>query len=351
MAIDIILNIQSKIEKELSEFIKSIKNKFSDKKTTSVLFDSIENFLLRKGKRFRPTFFILSYLGFSKKPQRNLYTTAIAFELLHDFLLVHDDIIDKSSLRRGQPSMHKIFEKAFKNKLNKRFDGSDLAIVSGDILYAIAIDSFFSINETAWNKEKAFKKFIESAIWTELGEFQELIYTLKSIDNITQSDIYQIYTMKTAYYSCAYPLSIGAILAGADKKQEEILFDCGISFGKAFQIKDDIIGIFGKENDTGKSSFTDLKEDKKTILIWFAYNNASKMQKEEIKQILSKGKNITYNDLLKMREILINTGAFKYAKNQINLLLKNLEKKLKLLSMKAEYKNIILDYFREILFI
>ncbi|MCL5674665.1 MAG: polyprenyl synthetase family protein [Candidatus Omnitrophica bacterium] len=344
----ILLTIQDKIEKELAEFLKSIKSRFSGKKIEPVLFDSIEDFLLRKGKRLRPVLFIISYLGFAEKAKKRLYTTAVSFEFLHDFLLVHDDIIDKAFIRRGKPSMHKILESAFVNRQNKKFNGEDLAIIAGDILYALAIDSFLSIEEKKLNKERALKKFIESAVWTELGEFLELIYGLKPVDKITLQDIYQVYTMKTAYYTFAYPLSIGAVLAGANQKQVDALFNCGLLLGRAFQIKDDILGIFGEESGTGKSSFTDLKEEKKTILIWFGYNNASLSQKKTIRNIFNK-RIVLYKDLLKMREILINTGALEYAKEQINILVKDAEKDLVRLQMKPEYKNIILDYSHQIL--
>ncbi len=342
-----ILKIQAHIDAELVKFLKSIEDKFSDKIIPSVLFDNIEGFLLRKGKRLRPVLFIISYMGFAERLKKNLYTTAVSFEFLHGFLLIHDDIIDKAIVRRGKPSMNRIFDTVFKNQQNKKFDGDDLSIIAGDILYAISIDAFLSIKEKIQNKENALKKFIESAIFTEIGEFIELTYGLKDIDKITQQDIYKIYAMKTAYYTFAYPLSIGAVLAGADKKQADALFNCGLLFGKAFQIKDDILGVFGNESDTGKSSITDIKEGKKTILLWYAYNNASYFQKKTINEIFNK--KATYNDLLKIQDIFINTGALEYAREQIKVLIKDAGKHLENLQMESVYKGVLLNYIQQIL--
>jgi geranylgeranyl diphosphate synthase type I len=217
--------------------------------------------VLREGKRIRPLLFLTGYSGFTNKPAPGLYTSALSFELLHDFMLIHDDIIDKSDTRRGKPSMHALLNNYLKGTPNLKFSGEDLAIVLGDVIYAMAINAFLYIKEEKERKERALKKFVEAAMYTGSGEFIELIYGIKKLDKIKKEDIYKVYDFKTAYYSFASPLAIGAILAGAGKKQVDNIFKYGICLGRAFQIKDDIICMFDTEERTGKSSLTDLQEN------------------------------------------------------------------------------------------
>ena len=106
--------------------------------------------------------FIIGYLSFAKKAARGLYTSALSIELLHDFMLVHDDIIDKSKTRRGKPSMHKMLDNHLAKFKNIKFSGQDLGIVVGDVMYAIAINAFLAINEDFTRKQRALKRFIEA---------------------------------------------------------------------------------------------------------------------------------------------------------------------------------------------
>jgi len=268
-----IFKITNKIEKELPSFIDRLGTRYAIKKISPVLFKSIKEFILRPGKRIRPALLVISYLGFAKKCAPGLYTTAISLELLHDFMLVHDDIVDKSDTRRGRPSMHKAFDRHLAKYKGLKFNGQDLAVVAGDVMYAAAIYAFLSIKEDWRYKELALKKFIEAAMYTGSGEFIELLNGTQSLDDTTKQDIYRIYDFKTAYYTFATPLAAGAILAGAHLKQSELLFRYGVYLGRAFQIKDDILGLFGYEKKIGKPNLTDLKESKKTLLVWYAYHN------------------------------------------------------------------------------
>ena len=329
--------IKDKINKELNIFIKDTDKIYSLSKVSPLLLKTIKEFILRKGKRVRPILFVISYLGYSKKRAKNLYKCAISLELLHDFLLVHDDIIDKSDIRRNRPSLHKVFNNYLKRYKDAKFSGQDLAIVAADIIYAMAIGAFLSIKEN--KKEKALKKLIDASIYTEIGEFIELINQLKPIDKIKQKDVYQIYDYKTSYYTFSYPLSIGATLAKANKKEIKKLTQYGLLLGRAFQIKDDILGMFSEEKKTGKSALSDLGQGKRTILIWYAYKHSNNKDKSIIKRILSK-KHTKRADLLRIRKIITKSGSLNYAKNEIENIIKKTKKLNRQLKIKKRYKNI-----------
>ncbi|MBU1122538.1 MAG: polyprenyl synthetase family protein, partial [Candidatus Omnitrophica bacterium] len=251
------LKLKNLIDKELVRFIDKADKTYSLSHISPLLFNTIKDFVLRDGKRLRPILFVIGYQGFANKPATNLYKSAISIELLHAFLLVHDDIIDKSATRRGKPSMHKMLDTYLQKYKHRKFSGQDLAIVAADIIYAMSIEAFLTIKEDAAQKEAALKKLIEATIYTGSGEFIELLLSLKKLNNISKSDIYKVYDYKTAYYTFASPLAIGAILAGAGKNQITKLINYGIYLGRAFQINDDILGMFSAESKTGKSSFTD----------------------------------------------------------------------------------------------
>lgn len=340
--------IKNKIDSELIQFAKNMDRLYSLNKISPLIADNIKNFILRDGKRARPILFVIGYLGFSKKTAPGLYRSALSIELLHDFMLVHDDIIDKSDTRRGKPSMHKMFSNYLAGFKKLKFNGQDLAIVVGDVMYAMAIDTFLSIKENSLRKEKALRKFIEAAMYTGSGEFIELICGIKNINNISKEDIYKIYKYKTAHYTFACPLSIGAILAGANDNEIKKISQYGAYLGNAFQIKDDILGMFEEESKTGKSALADLQEAKKTILIWHAYNYSSPKNKSQIHKIMSK-ELITQKDLHKMRSIVKDSGALEFAKNEISSMLKKALILIESSKMKPEYRNFLYNFSKKIL--
>jgi geranylgeranyl diphosphate synthase, type I len=342
------LKIKIRLEKELHNYVRSINKTYSLNKLSPILFKSIKEFICRDGKRVRPILFCIGYLGFTKKPAPGFYRSALALELLHDFMLIHDDIIDKSDTRRGAPSMHASLNAYLWKYKKAKFSGKDLAIVSGDVLYAMALDAFLAVKENPQRKETALKKLILAALYTGSGEFIELLLGIKPIEKVTREDIYKIYDYKTANYTFASPLAMGAILAGAKNNQIDKLFSYGLLLGRAFQIKDDIIGTFGEKNETGKSNLTDIKEAKRTLLIWYAFGHADRKDKLIIKAIME-GKITRNAELIKMRKIITETGALAYAQNQIKYLYSKAVNQINHLPMNKEYKQALNNFSQKII--
>jgi len=342
------LKIKNRIENELSSYIRSIDKTYSLSNLSPLLFNSIKEFISRKGKRIRPILFCIGYLGFSKKNAPGLYRSALSLELLHDFMLVHDDIIDKSDTRRGRPSMHATLNNHFKDKKGLKFSGEDLSIAIGDVMYAMALDAFLAVKETPERKDKALKKLISAALYTGSGEFIELLLGSKRIEEITKNDIYKIYDYKTANYTFASPLTMGALLGGANENQIKNLFCYGMYLGRAFQIKDDIIGTFGEKSETGKSNLTDISEAKRTLLIWYAFNHCDKFNKAVIKKVLS-GRRAGKNELLKIRKVILESGSLNYAKNEITRLTREAECVIRSLKMRQDCRRALENFTKKIL--
>lgn len=343
-----VIEIKNRIEKTLKAFVNNSCQLRRIKNLSPMLHGAIKDFLLRPGKRIRPSLFVIGHLSYAKKPAKGIYESAIAFELLHDFMLVHDDIIDKSDLRRGKPSMHKIFDNGLRGLSNVKFSGADLAIVTGDMIYALAIEAFLSMKIPAGLMNDSLKRFAKAAFYTGTGEFIELIYGTKDIDKITMKDIYRIYDLKTADYTFASPLSIGATSAGASKQEADRLFQYGIYLGRAFQIKDDILGMFSEEKTIGKSILCDLQEAKKTLLVWLAFKRSKKDHKDHIKRIMSKGK-VGMRDLSLVRDIVVDSGGLSLSQKQIEILAAKSESIASGLRVKKSFKALLKDFSRSIL--
>jgi len=342
------LKIKKRVERELSLYIRSIDKTYSLNKLSPLLFSSIKEFISRDGKRVRPILFCIGYLGFAKKETPGLYRSALSLELLHDFMLVHDDIIDKSDMRRGKPSMHALLGKYFKKDKSIKFNGQDLAIIVGDVMYAMALDAFLAVREKPGRKEEALRKLISAALYTGSGEFIELLLGIKPIEKITKNDIYKIYDYKTANYTFASPLTMGALLAGASKSQIKMLFNYGMYLGRAFQVKDDIIGTFSKNTEIGKSNLTDIAEAKRTLLIWYAYNHSDKNDKKIIRRVFS-GKNTGKKELLDIRKIISESGSLEFAKSEIKKLVNQAGNSIKSLKMRKDSYSALINFTQKIL--
>ncbi len=336
--------LRRKIDNSLASFLTRVKKDYKLHLVDPILYDSIREFSLREGKRIRPLLLILSYLGYSKPGKKippSLYNASTCIEFLHNFMLIHDDIIDCSDLRRGKPTMHRILNRtipcADPDKL-----GTDLAIIAGDIVYALAIDAFLSLDEDPRRKERALRYFIQTAAFTAMGEFIDTVHGVDTLDHVKEKDVFLNYSLKTARYTFDCPLVTGAILAGAPEKDIKQLARFGLLIGQAFQIQDDIIGIYETEKTIGKSILSDLEEKKKTLLIVHAYANLKGKDRRIFLQVFNKPKK-KIEDLTAIQEILIRSNSLNYALSAVKTRAAQANKILTKLHLRSEYRTLIGD--------
>jgi len=338
----LIEQIRKNIDKSLISFLNTVKKDYKLHLVSPLLFKSIREFTLREGKRLRPLLLILTYKGYapsSKKISRELYNASTCMEFLHNFMLIHDDIIDRSNLRRGKPTMHKILAHTVKTENPDKL-GIDLGIIAGDIVYALAIDAFLSINEPAGRKERALKYFIQTAAFTAMGEFIDTVSGVKPVEDVDEKEVFLNYTLKTARYTFDCPMVTGAILAGAKDKEITKISRFGILIGQAFQVQDDIIGIFETEANIGKSILSDLTENKKTLLVTHAFSVLQgRAQKKFLKIFAQKTK--TLKDLETVKNIFLKTKSLDYALEAIQTRLSEAQEILNALDMNEEYRSLL----------
>jgi geranylgeranyl diphosphate synthase, type I len=338
----VIEQIRKNIDRALAQFLDTVKKDYQLHLVSPLLFDSVREFTLRQGKRLRPLLLILTYKGYtpaSRRISRKLYNASTCMEFLHNFMLIHDDIIDRSDLRRGKPTLHRVLERTTSSRDPEKL-GIDLGIIAGDIVYALAIDAFLSIDEPSERKERALKYFIQTAAFTAMGEFIDTVSGVKPIKDVGEKDVFLNYTLKTARYTFDCPMVTGAILAGADAKEIKKISRLGILIGQAFQIQDDIIGIFETEDNIGKSILSDLAEGKKTLLVTHAYSVLRGKDKAHFLKIFA-AKKQTLKNLEAVKKIFVQAGSLDYALDAIHTRLTETHKILGSLKMNKAFRGLL----------
>jgi geranylgeranyl diphosphate synthase, type II len=233
------------------------------------LYSPVEYSLEMGGKRLRPVLLLLSYNMFSDSVQ-NAIPAALAIEIFHNFTLLHDDIMDKADVRRNRPTVHKKFSE-------------NSAILSGDVMAFLSYQYLLecksdNLNEVLW-------LFTKTAI--EVCEGQQLDMEFENRLNVEESEYLEMIRLKTAVL-LACGLKAGALLANADIKIANQLYEYGINLGIAFQLQDDLLDSFGSQESFGKKIGGDILANKKTFLSIKALENATGEVKSELLSWISK---------------------------------------------------------------
>lgn len=309
----------------------------------AVLIDEIIRFSENGGKRVRPAFLYSGYVATGGQAHEAILYASMSVELLHVFALIHDDIIDKSDLRRGAPTTHKAFEKSHqKRKLvgDSKDYGLSAAILAGDLAFSFAEDVLTTApfpQERVRRARLFFDQMKEQVIY---GEYLDVLGGYKR--KLSEDEVLQILEFKTAKYTVERPLQIGAILAGADVKLIDTFSRYGIPFGQAFQLQDDIVGTFGSEKEIGKPNDSDIKEGKKTVLLSRSYEQAGPTEKKLLDKWVG-NKEATKTDIDKVREIMLSTGSYDYCRKLAKQLLIQAYEAIKDVKLKNEGKGYLIS--------
>ena len=267
----------------------------------------------RGGKMLRGALTVLGYKMSGGTNTKAIIPVSLGIELLHNFLLIHDDVIDKDDLRRGKPTIHKKYSDGGHHR------GISYAIITGDIG---AFLGYELIVASSFPKEKIIRALAclnDYLVKTAYGQILDIEFDSKK--NITWDEILKVRTYKTAYYTFAMPLSVGAILAGAEKSKLSAIEKYSLPIGIAFQLVDDVLGIFGNINVTGKSNESDIKDGKKTLLFARALELANKKEKQFLSELYGSNK-ITKENIEKIRNIIRKSGAVEASFSQAEELIR-----------------------------
>jgi geranylgeranyl diphosphate synthase, type I len=265
--------------------------------------------LLASGKRLRPAFCYWGWRAAGGEDCQQIHAAAAALELLHASALVHDDLMDASDTRRGQPSAHRRFAAVHADggwRGSADAFGAGAAILIGDLLMAWT-DELFAASGLPPAALRRGRPVLD-AMRTELicGQYLDLLGQAAGDGSVDSA--LRVVRFKSAMYTVERPLQLGAALADGDPAIEYACRGYGIPVGVAFQIRDDVLGVFGDPAQTGKPASDDLREGKRTVLVAIARERAGPARRELLDRLLG-DRLLDEAGAAQIRSILVETGA------------------------------------------
>ena len=282
------------------------------------LINTIIRYISRKkGKQLRPRLCLLS-AGLCGEPTENTYRAAALIEMIHVATLIHDDVVDDANLRRGWPSINRVW----KNKLS---------ILVGDFMFSKALTNMIHLKDF-----DALDILSSTAERLSQGEIQQIEKAIKK--NMTEKIYYQMVSDKTAsLFSAACKLGVMTVTADNDKR--EALAKFGEKFGLVFQIKDDLLDITGNVEGLGKPAGFDLKKNILTLPLIYLFENLPASEVKVVKRQLNN--HVKKSEIREIRKLIEKHGGIQFAENQIDRLAKEAQDELNIFS-DSVYKDSLL---------
>ena len=284
---------------------------------TLPLLESLEGLLIG-GKRLRPAFAYWGFHAAGGQDSDEVLSACASLEFLQACALIHDDVMDASDTRRGKPAIHKQFEALhIANDWNgsAKLFGEGSAILVGDLALSWADEMLLTSGLS--NDQLLRAKTIYDIMRTELmsGQYLDLLEQVRG--DITHERAETVIRFKSAKYTIERPLHLGAAIAGATPELNQVLSDYGLALGEAFQLRDDLLGVFGDSSVTGKPAGDDLREGKQTMLIAFANTNANVEDRQFLSENLGDS-DLSSDTIAKLQAILVSCGAQDFVENRIS---------------------------------
>ena len=233
------------------------------------LYEPVRYILDMGGKRLRPALTLLSASLFSEEYKKAI-PAALAIEIFHNFTLLHDDIMDKADVRRGKPTVHKVWDE-------------NTAILSGDAAMILSYEQLSKIPAQLFTE--VFKVFNNTAL--EVCEGQQYDMDFEKIDDVTIPEYLEMIRLKTSVLIAAC-MKIGAIISGASPEEQDAMYEIGENIGLAFQLQDDYLDCYSDTKKFGKESGGDIVNNKKTYLLISALNSGNNELVNELNNWISK---------------------------------------------------------------
>lgn len=300
--------IRASIDTVIDDFLDELE-RTAPRSELAVLTQALRDFVGAGGKRLRPLLCVVGWhaAGGSGSEDAALRLAA-SLELLHASVLIHDDIIDNSDTRRGHPTAHRALEARRPGadaQTASRF-GTSAALLLGDLTLVWSDQLARSVPLTP--KELRAVQSVLDAVRRDvlLGQYLDLVSTGRPSSDLDAA--LAITRYKTAHYTVERPLQAGAALAGAGPELRAACSEFGIPLGEAFQLRDDLLGVFGDPQHTGKPVLDDLREGKHTPLVALALQGADQAQRDSLCHLLGRS-DLSATDAAAVRDIIVATGA------------------------------------------
>lgn len=304
-------SFKSRLDPLIDEYFDSVlKDGMKEDDLVAEALNHARAIVLSGGKRLRAAFMYYGYMAAGGTETEKMLRTSMSVELIHAFLLVHDDIIDRDDIRHGVPTLHKRyadFGKRFFPERDIEHFGNSIAMIIGDMLYSFGNDILFRADFPKERVFAALSRLQNVVSFTVVGQARDIYMEYKR--EASEEEILLMYRNKTAKYTVEGPLHLGAILAGADDTLLTKLSAYALPLGIAFQIQDDILGIFGSAKQIGKPVGSDIEEGKLTLLVARALKNGTKEERRRLQEILTRGSLLIEAERLEFNGIIESTGS------------------------------------------
>jgi len=283
--------------------------------------DALERFLLDSGKRIRPLFAYIGLLGTGTEGNLPLLKAASALELVHVCALMHDDVMDASDTRRGAPSIHRAFE-AMHEAEGLQGSATQFGISSAILLGDLAlIWASKMLHESGIDNEvlvRSIPVYDEMRVELMAGQYLDVYEQALASQSVERS--LRVARYKSGKYSIERPLHFGAALGSAMSTKLMAQYSkYGLPLGEAFQLRDDVLGVFGDPKETGKPAGDDLREGKRTVLMATTFERTSESQKAKIAELFG-DPNLSPEGVSQLQEIIVGTGSLAHLETLIDSL-------------------------------
>jgi geranylgeranyl diphosphate synthase type I len=273
------------------------------------LAEAAEAFVLDGGKRLRPAFCYWGYRATGAPDSASIVRAAAALELLQACALMHDDVIDDSDTRRGAPSVHRRFGALHRTQGwhgdSERF-GEAAAVLLGDLALIWADTMLVGSGFDAVALQRAWPVWDAMRVEVMCGQYLDVVEQARGGGSVERA--LRVARFKSAKYTIERPLHLGVALADGSAELTEAMTRFGLPLGEAFQLRDDLLGVFGDPEVTGKPAGDDVREGKRTVLVAFAVEAATEPQATQLRRHLGDPQ-LDDQGLEIVREILTATGA------------------------------------------
>ena len=280
--------------------------------------DVNEEFTLRGGKRFRAILVLAGYHIATRRAPRPVLPAAAALEHFQSWMLIHDDIIDHSEERRGGPTVHRSVAASHRRERREGSSeeyGMGIAITLGDLEEPFTVDAILGVRAGPGARLAALAEYVRMTRLTAYGQLLDIRNGTLDPGSVTEEDVLNVHRLKSAMYTVACPLRIGAVLGGMSRGGLEDLESIGTDLGIAFQLRDDVLGAGFDADESGKSS-NDLAEGKRTLLVVRAWAAASVGDRTLLGRVLGNA-SATPEDVERARAVIRATGSLAYSERRI----------------------------------
>ncbi|MEV0296124.1 polyprenyl synthetase family protein [Nocardia sp. NPDC050710] len=278
--------IRTRVDAELDSFVREKAGSGAAARLPEEVIVTLHGFLFAGGKRIRPLLCVLGWLAGGGDPAvpEPVVRAAASVELFHASVLIHDDIIDDSDTRRDRPTVHRTLTDRHRDRRDPDRFGTHAAIVLGDLAMVWAAELLHTARLTASQLGAALTVLDSMRADVMYGQYLDLLATACPSSDLDRA--LEIVRYKTVSYTCDRPLQLGAALAGASPAVRVALTAYARPLGEAFQLRDDLLGVYGDPARSGKSNLEDLRDGKHTALVALALEHATTADAARLRELL-----------------------------------------------------------------